>query len=102
MVWPIFPAIVAMIAVAAFWNYASDNPEILEDVADAALVRCTLSDMLYERFVDAGLNRDQLLILDAMLQGESVSAGDVRDIAKHAKEVSKSVAWGAICHITDR
>lgn len=102
MVWPIFPAIVAIIAVATFWHHTSNNPEILEDVADAALVRCTISDMLYERFADAGLNWNQMLILNAMQQGERVSAGDVRDIAKHAKEVSKSVAWGAICHITDR
>ncbi len=101
MAWSIFTVIVIAVVLFLVWNYTVDNPEILEDIDDAVLIRCTISDMLYERLVDVGLNRDQILVLDAMLQGERVLAGDIRDIAKHAKEVSKSVAWNAICYTAD-
>lgn len=68
MFWPIFPAIA--IVTAVILNHMANNPDILEDVADAVLVRCALSDMLYERLVDADLNWDQVLAPEAMLQGE--------------------------------
>lgn len=102
MVWPFIPVIGGVVFVAMIGNYVANNPGILEDVADTILVRCEISDLLYEAMISVGLNQDHIFILDTMSRGEEVAAKDVRDIGSRVKDMGKSIAWDTICHIADR
>lgn len=103
MVWPAIPTAFALVAIAfIIGDYVDDNPKILENVADAVLMYCSIDDLLYEKMVDAGLSQDHILILDAMRQGKEVSARDVRDLGGHVKHVVGAAKWGTICALAYR
>ena len=98
MVWPAIPGGAALLVVVVLiWNHTLENPEILDGFADAALVRCEISDLLYEKMVDVGLNQDQIAKLDAMMQGREVAARDVRDVGGHVKHVVNAAKWDMLC-----
>lgn len=102
MSWPIYPIIGFVVVGFLIANHVADNPRILENAADAALVRCEIGSILYESMVDVGLNQYQMATLDAMMQGKEVAARDVRDLGGHVKHVVNVAKWDTLCSFADR
>ena len=104
MWWPIGPiggGTVFVIVIIAL--YAANNPEILDGLADAALVRCTIDARLADVLDSVGVNQNDRLILDSLVKGEKVLVGDVRSIDDRIKNLAAtSIMWDTICHIADR
>lgn len=91
-------AAVALIVAA----YVYDNPRILWGVADAALARCEVSALLYEKLVEIGLNQYQMATLDAIMQGKEVAVRDVRDIDGHVRHAVNVAKSGMVCWVVGR
>lgn len=106
MVIIIVGTIAAAIAIGAIIGaisaYIENNPAILEDLADTALVRCEIDRALSEVLDKVGVTQEQKLILHAMERGEKVRAGEVRSVADHAKNVVNAAKWNAICTAAGR
>ena len=97
--------IVGFVVTVVFVNIAdtlSTDTKILESLADAALVRCdvssALSDVHNHLIDDPELQRT----LNMMKRGESVNAGDVRDLDRYLRNVGKIVVFDSICEVMGR
>ena len=95
----VYTIILVGISAVIVVPYLAYRPEILEDLAEAALVRCEIDEQLSVALANVGINQDQRHILDAIAQGEKVLVGDVRDVGDRIKNVVKAAAWDYICKI---
>ena len=95
--------IIVGIAVGAIVLHVNNNPQILVDLEDGAVVVCDTSDVLDEKLADAGVSQSDISMLAAMGWGKEVQVKDVRTLNDRIKNlVANPIVWKDICDQIER